>query len=57
VQKTATATEPLELLVKVGEFYETHRIDYHGGERYPQLERDSANPDLLSAIITPLVKR
>jgi len=57
VQKTATSTEPLELLIKVGEFYEVHRIDYHGGERYPHLERDTANPDLLSAIIAPLVKR
>jgi predicted metalloprotease with PDZ domain len=56
VQKTATSTEPLELLIKVGEFYEVHRIDYHGGERYPHLERDPASPDLLSAIIAPLVK-
>ena len=57
VQKTATSTEPLELLTKVGEFYEVHRIDYHGGERYPHLERDTAKPDLLSTIIAPLVKR
>jgi predicted metalloprotease with PDZ domain len=57
VQKTVTATEPLELLIKVGEFYEVHRIDYHGGERYPHLERIPANPDLLSAIIAPLAKR
>jgi predicted metalloprotease with PDZ domain len=57
VQKTATSSEPLELLIKVGEFYEVHRIDYHDGERYPHLERDTANPDLLSAIIAPLVKR
>jgi predicted metalloprotease with PDZ domain len=56
VQKTASTTEPLEILIKVGEFYEVHRIDYHGGERYPHLERDPANPDLLSAIIAPLVK-
>lgn len=57
VQKTATSTEPLELLTKVGEFYEVHRIDYHSGERYPHLERDTAKPDLLSTIIAPLVKR
>jgi predicted metalloprotease with PDZ domain len=57
VQKTTSSTEFLELLIKVGEFYEVHRIDYHGGERYPHLERDTASPDLLSAIIAPLMKR
>jgi predicted metalloprotease with PDZ domain len=56
VQKTASSTEPLEVLIKVGEFYEVHRIDYHGGERYPHLERDPVSPDLLSAIIAPLTK-
>jgi predicted metalloprotease with PDZ domain len=56
VQKTASSAEPLELLIKVGEFYEVHRIDYHGGERYPHLERDPATTDLLSAIIAPLAK-
>jgi predicted metalloprotease with PDZ domain len=57
VQKTASSTEPLELLIKAGEFYEAHRIDYHGGERYPHLERNPSTPDLLSAIIAPMVKR
>ena len=56
VQKTASGTEPVELLIKVGEFYEVHRIEYHGGERYPHLERNPAAPDVLSAIIAPLVK-
>jgi predicted metalloprotease with PDZ domain len=57
VQKTSTGGEPVELLIKVGEFYEVHRIEYHGGERYPHLERNPAAPDLLSAIIAPMVKR
>lgn len=56
VQKTASGAEPVELLIKVGEFYEVHRIEYHGGERYPHLERNPAAPDLLSAIIAPMVK-
>ena len=47
---------PLELLVKSGEFYKTHKLDYHGGERYPHLERDPSKPDLLSQIITPLAR-
>ena len=56
VAKTATDTKPLELLIKTGEFYETYRIDYHGGERYPHLMRDSATPDLLTAILAPKAK-
>ena len=57
VEKTAPAgaaaadPKPLELLIKTGEYYESHRIEYHGGERYPHLVRDPAAPDLLSQII------
>ena len=47
----------IELLVKNGEYYQTHRIDYRGGERYPHLVRDESKPDLLAAIIAPLVKQ
>jgi predicted metalloprotease with PDZ domain len=57
VEATATASKPLELLIKTGEYYETHRIDYHGGERYPHLVRDATVPDLLAEILKPLVKR
>jgi predicted metalloprotease with PDZ domain len=56
VEAAASAPKPLELLIKTGEYYETHRIDYHGGERYPHLVRDPAVPDLLSEILKPLVK-
>jgi hypothetical protein len=53
----ATASDkPLELLIKTGDYYETHRLDYHGGERYPHLVRDSSSPDLLSEIIKPHAK-
>ena len=57
VAATASAAKPLELLIKTGEYYETHRIDYHGGERYPHLVRDPAIPDLLSEILKPLANR
>ena len=49
--KNTAGGKPLELLVKTGEYYETHRIDYHSGERYPHLERSSGVPDLLSKVI------
>jgi predicted metalloprotease with PDZ domain len=57
VRKAASDAKPVELLVKTGEYYETHRIDYHGGERYPHLVRDQAAPDVLSLIIAPKAKR
>jgi predicted metalloprotease with PDZ domain len=50
------AGKPVELLIKTGEFYETHRIDYSGGERYPHLVRDPSKPDLLTAITSPMAQ-
>jgi len=32
------------------------RIDYHGGLRYPHLERITGAPDVLTAIAAPRVK-
>jgi hypothetical protein len=44
------------LLVENGDVFKTCHLDYHEGERYPDLERDPAKPDLLSEIIKPRVK-
>nr|MEA2798788.1 hypothetical protein [Phenylobacterium sp.] len=44
---------PLSLLVKSGDHYRTVDVDYHGGLRYPRLERIEGAPDLLSAIYAP----
>jgi hypothetical protein len=30
-----------------------HRLDYHGGLRYPHLQRDPSKPDLLREIAAP----
>ncbi len=46
--------EPIELLVENVETFKTVKVDYHGGEKYPHLERDAAKPDVLSAISKPL---
>jgi predicted metalloprotease with PDZ domain len=48
-------TTSIELLLENGDFFRTARVDYHGGERYPHLERDAARPDLLTPIISPLM--
>jgi len=47
-------TQPLQLLAENGEFFQTFNVDYHGGLKYPQLERNAARPDLLAAILKPV---
>ena len=44
---------PLELLVENVETFKTCKVDYHGGERFPHLERNASAPDLVSAIGQP----
>jgi predicted metalloprotease with PDZ domain len=51
VRATANGQQGVELLIKNGEFYQTHRVDYRGGERYPHLVRDEAAADLLTQVI------
>jgi predicted metalloprotease with PDZ domain len=46
-------TKPIALIVRDGEYYRTFSIDYHGGEKYPRLQRDVSKPDLLADIIRP----
>ncbi len=46
----------VELIVENTGFYKTIRLDYHGGERYPQLERVSGTPDRLDDILKPEAK-
>jgi predicted metalloprotease with PDZ domain len=56
IKEAEDSPNVIELLVEDREFYRTYRIDYHGGERYPYLERDDSSPDLLEEIIHPLSK-
>ena len=46
--------EPIQLLVKKGNLYQTYALDYHGGLKYPRLERIQGTPDRLDAILKPL---
>jgi hypothetical protein len=51
LQAGKTNSAPLELIVENTTYYNTYKIDYHGGEKYPHLVRDDAKPDALSDII------
>ena len=45
--------QSIELLLKQAERYQTARIDYYDGLKYPRLERVERTADRLSAITKP----
>lgn len=49
-----TSKEPINLLVKKRDLYQTVSLDYHDGLKYPRLERIKGTPDRLSAILKAL---
>jgi predicted metalloprotease with PDZ domain len=42
---------PIKFLVKRDNQFQTIEVDYHGGLRYPRLERVANTPDRLDAIL------
>ena len=50
IARAKNSKDPIDLLAENGDFFETYRIDYHGGERYPHLEPISGKTDLLTEI-------
>jgi predicted metalloprotease with PDZ domain len=44
---------PIQLIAKIGDRYLVADLNYHGGLRYPHLERDSAQPARLDDILKP----
>ena len=54
VKASSKTTTPMTLIVQNGEFFTTASIDYHGGERYPHLERTTGKADWMETLIKPL---
>lgn len=52
VTAAKTGAKPIELLVKKGSKYRTILLDYHGGLKYPRLERIADTPDRLQSILS-----
>ncbi len=46
--------QPIKLLLKRGDEFITVSLDYHGGMRYPHLERVANTPDRLDAVLAPV---
>ncbi len=57
VQAATTSGVGIEVSVKNGEYYSTHQVNYHGGEKYPHLTRDAGKADLLSLIGAPVAAK
>ncbi|MDP9114557.1 MAG: M61 family peptidase [Acidobacteriota bacterium] len=51
LHEAAASGEPIELMVRNGEYVGALRVDYSGGEKYPHLERQNGKPDLLADIV------
>jgi len=51
IRAAKTNATPIELVVDNGSFSGVYKVNYHGGERYPHLERDPTKPDIIADVI------
>lgn len=49
-------TQPIDLIVENTGYFRTVHVDYHDGEKFPELKRVDNTPDTLSEILKPLAK-
>jgi len=52
VKAAKDGKDPIELMVREFDTFRTVKIDYHGGLRFPHLERIEGKPDYLTPIFT-----
>jgi predicted metalloprotease with PDZ domain len=53
IQAAKGSQAPIEIAAQQGDVLKAFKVSYHGGERYPHLERDASKPDLLAMILAP----
>jgi predicted metalloprotease with PDZ domain len=56
IREAANHGPAIELIVENTGYFKTIRLDYHDGEKYPQLERVGTVPDRLDDILNPMTK-
>jgi predicted metalloprotease with PDZ domain len=56
IDSKANASQPIDLIVENTGYYKLVSINYHGGERYPSLERVDGTPARLDDILQPMTK-
>jgi predicted metalloprotease with PDZ domain len=57
IRDAKSATEPIHFILQSDSYIVTADVNYHGGERFPALERISSKKDYLDDITTPLVPK
>jgi len=53
IANAKSAPQPIQLLLKRGDRYNAVSVNYHGGLRYPHLERVPGSPALLDQVLSP----
>ena len=53
LKKAKAGNELLSLAIDDEGTVKSYQLNYHGGERFPHLERDAGKPDLLTEILKP----
>lgn len=53
VRESKSPDARIDLLLENRDIFSTYELDYHGGAKYPRLERIADSPDLLSEIHAP----
>jgi len=53
IRLAARTTAPTHIIAQNGDYVSTYTVNYHGGERYPYLERIASRPDILDTMIAP----
>ncbi len=48
IKAARNSSAPIELLVENSEYFKTYAVNYHGGDQYPHLVRDTSKPDYLT---------
>lgn len=56
IQEAKGSGPAIEFIVENTGYYKVIRMDYHGGEKYPQLERVAGTPARLDDILAPMTK-
>jgi predicted metalloprotease with PDZ domain len=56
IKQAKGATEPIHFILQADTFVTLANLDYHDGERYPNLVRVDGTPDYLDDITKPLTK-
>ena len=54
IKAAKDGAKPIELLLKKGTHFRTVALDYHGGLKYPRLQRIEGTPDRLQGILQAL---